>query len=172
MVDWPVTTGSVEALQVRFTAEVVTLDTWRLAGAGGGVESVWVLLTVTATAADVEVLPAPSVAAAVREWVPFETPVVSHVPVYGAVVRYPFAMLLPSTLSSTEEMPDVTAPLTVGSEALTAMATALPETVEPPRGEEMETVGEVWSGVVADEVVNVASADLFVLPEASVEFAW
>jgi hypothetical protein len=102
------------------------------------------LLTVMVTVFDVAVFPAASRATAVRVWVPLVTPRVFQVPEYGAVVRV--ERRVPSTRSSTVDMPEVTVPEMTGSVAETAMV-AEPERVEPLKGDVMEVTGAVVSGV-------------------------
>ena len=109
---------------------------------GVGVEDT-VLFTVMVMVFEVLLLPATSVATAVRVCDPFGTPTVFQVPEYGAVVSV--ARVIPSSLNSTLSIPLFTWPTTVGSCAVADMVTEF-ETVVLVRGEVMVTVGGVVSG--------------------------
>src|SRR5947208_4845987 len=117
----------------------------------GGVVS---LDTVTVTAADGAVLPAASRATAVKVCEPLPAVVVSQETEYGAVVSSP-PRLAPSSLNWTPTTPTL-------SDALAATVVVL-ETVDPPAGAMMLTVG----AVVSLETVTVTDEAVVVLPAAS-----
>ena len=106
------------------------------------------LNTVTATEADVVVLPAASRATAVNVCAPLAAVVVVHDWEYGAVVSSA-PRLAPSSLNRTPTTPTL-------SEALAATVTAL-ETVAPAAGPVIETNGDVPSDVCTVMVELVAS---------------
>jgi len=122
-------------VQERVAEELVWLETVTEERVGG-VVSVTALLTVTATLAEVAVLPAASRTTAVRVWNALVAVVVSQETEYGEVVSS-VPRFAPSSLNWTPE----TATL---SEAL-AETVIVPATVAPEAGEEMETVGGVRS---------------------------
>jgi hypothetical protein len=93
--------------------------------------------TVTLTDDEVFVLPAASLATAVRVWVPLVAVVVFQVVEYGLEVSSE-PKLLPSSLNWTPDTP-------VLSEAVAETATEEPETVEPADGALRDTVGAVVS---------------------------
>src|ERR1051326_8562407 len=113
--------------------------------------------TVTVTGADVVVLPAASPATAFIVWVPSAAVVLSHVIEYGAVVSS-MPRFAPSSLNCTPATPTLSA-------AVALTATVAPETVAPPAGAVIDTVGAVVSPVL--DTVTVTAADVFVLPAAS-----
>jgi hypothetical protein len=101
------------------------------------------LLTVMVTEARVERFPALSTAWAVRVWLALVKVVVSRVLL--AEAEEEVANTEPSTLRVMVLRPELTWPVTVGSEAV-AEKVMLPLTV-PVEGEVMETVGGVVSGL-------------------------
>src|SRR3954470_4860865 len=92
--------------------------------------------TVTVTAADVVVLPAASRATAVSVCVPFVAVVVFHAIEYGAVVSSA-PRFAPSTLNCTPATPTLSAAV--------ALTVTVPDTVVPPAGPLIVTVGGVVS---------------------------
>src|SRR5207249_1444311 len=110
--------------------------------------------TVTVTAPDVVVFPAPSRATAVRLWAPVATVVVSHNTEYGAAVTST-PRFAPSSLNCTPITPTLSLAL--------AVTGTLPETVAPAAGEVIDTDG----GVVSFDTVTVTPADVVWFPAAS-----
>src|SRR5262245_44621306 len=140
-------------------AETVTDAPETVAPAAGAVietvGAVRSLFTVTLTAADVVVLPAPSRATAVTEWLPFPAVSVFHETEYGdAVSSAP--RFTPSILNWT--------PTPAMLSAAVAVTVAVPVRVAPPAGAVTETVGGVLSTLltVTDTALEVA-----VFPAAS-----
>jgi hypothetical protein len=138
----PATPTSSDAVADTVTAGPSTL----LSGAGavivtvGKVVSVTLLVTVTATLADVIVLPARSRATAVSEWLPLTAVVVSHVMVNG-LARSSTPRSVPSTLNCTPTTPTL-------SLAAAETATAGPDTVAPSTGAVNATAGAVLSAAL------------------------
>src|SRR5688500_14883511 len=114
-----------------------------------------VFKTVTATAADVTVLPAASRATAVRVCEPSATAVVVHEREYGAA-RSSVPTVTPSTLNRT--------PATATLSLAFAVSVTVPDAVTPAAGEVSATDGRVTSSVL-----NVKSPDRAALPAASRE---
>ena len=106
------------------------MSTWPLALQSPGTEA---LDTVTVIAEEVVVLPAASLAVAVRVWVPLVVRVVFQEMEYGLEVSSALR-LAPSSLNWTPTTPTL-------SEALADTVTAVPETVAPLVGAVMEAVG-------------------------------
>jgi hypothetical protein len=108
---------------------------------------------------EVLVLPAASVAFALKEWLPSATFVVFHEKLYGAAVKV--ETTVPSTLRATDFTPTL-------SEAVTLTLT-VPDTVDPLAGDVIDTVGTVTSALTTfcdTEILLVA-----LLPAASLAVA-
>src|SRR6185295_10825992 len=121
----------------------------------GGVVSL--LLTVIATAALVVVLPAASRAIADSVWLPLAAVVEFHMIEYGLVVSSAPMFVVPSSLNCTPATP-------TSSDAVADTVTVVPDTVAPPAGADIVTIG----GVVSLLLTVIATAALVVvLPAAS-----
>src|SRR5438874_7400016 len=153
--NWTPTTATLSDA-VADTVTFVPATVAPLAGAVidtvGGVPST--LLTVTLIAADVVELPAASRATAVSVWTPFVVAVVFQVTPYGLVVTSA-PRFAPSSLNWT--------PTTATLSAAFADTAALADTVDPPAGAAIDTVG----GVVSLLTVTFTAADVAWLPAAS-----
>src|SRR5215831_15566300 len=108
----------------------------------------------TLTAAEVVAFPDVSVARAVSVWVPFVVAVVSHETEYGEVVSG-----APRALPSRRNCTLATATLSLAF----AVTVREPETVAPPAGAVMETVGGVVSPL-AEAERNATSCMTHALP--------
>ena len=137
----------MEASHERVTPVCVRDDDVMPVGVEGGVVSATTLDTVTVTV-DVLVLPAASLAVAVRVWEPLDTPTVFHVPEYGETVSSE-PRFTPSSLNWT--------PTTATLSLAVADMAVEPDTVEALVGAVMETVGRVVS--TDDWVVAEAEDD-------------
>src|SRR5436309_14111278 len=102
--------------------------------------------TVTVTTAEVVTLPAASRATAVSAWLPLAAPVVFHETAYGALVSSA-PRLLPSSLNCT--------PTTPTSSLALAVTVTVFDTVAPPAGAVILTVG----GVLSSAAGRVPAAD-------------
>jgi hypothetical protein len=136
-----------------------------LAGVVGGVVSgggITTLLTLIVIVAEGVLLPAASLATAVRVWLPLAREVVLRVVEYGEVVSKE-PRLEPSSLNWTLATPTL-------SEAVAETLTLAPETVALLVGAVIETVGGVVSGGTLLTVIEIAE-DVVVLPAESVATA-
>src|SRR5512145_954480 len=112
------------------------------------------LETVMTTAADVVVFPAASRATARNVWLPFDAVVVFHDTLYGEVVSS-VPRLAPFSVNRTPATPMLSFAL--------ADTVTVPDSVAPPAGAEIDTVGAVTSFTT----VTVTTADVVVFPAAS-----
>src|SRR5439155_12997851 len=103
------------------------------------------------------VLPTASRATADSVWLPLVTVVEFQTIAYGLVVSSAPTLVVPSSLNCTP------ATLTL-SDAVADTVTLAPDTVAPPAGADIVTVGGVVSALVT---VTVTAALVFVLPAAS-----
>src|SRR6185295_8733007 len=115
------------------------------------------LLTVTVTPALVVMLPAASRATADSVWLPFATVVEFHAMAYGLVVSSAPMFVVPSSLNCTPATPTL-------SDAVADTVTLAPDTVVPPAGADIVTVGAVVSVLLT---VTVTAALVVTLPAAS-----
>ena len=119
------------------------------------------LSTVTVTVPEVVLLPAASLATAVKLWLPLVAVVVSQVKLCGEVVSSA-ERLAPSSLNWTPATPTL-------SEAVAETVTVLPLSEAPEVGAERETVGAIVSG--DGPLLTVATAEATAVePSAAMAF--